>query len=72
MSKGKRYTEYGCIDCLRLAYRRMDTALGHLHQAALRGAEAEGLNDRLCDVMDDVARLIAETRAEGQGNQDAK
>ena len=42
MSKGKRYTEYGCIDCLRLAYRRMDTALGHLHQAALRGAEAEG------------------------------
>ena len=62
MSKGKRYTEYGCIDCLRMAYRRMDTALGHLHQAALRGAEAE-LIERLQAVQDDIAGLIRDLRA---------
>ena len=65
-SKGKGCTEYGCIDYLRLCYRRLDTALGHLHQASRQIDGAEGLKGRLCDVMDDVALLIAEARAEGQ------
>jgi len=74
--KGKGYyTEYGCIDYLRMCYRRLDTGLGHLHSASMASGmndKAEALVDRLCDVMDDVARLIAETRAEGQSNQDTK
>ncbi|MBR2125378.1 MAG: hypothetical protein IJ943_01425 [Akkermansia sp.] len=80
MSKSKHkgkgyYTEYGCIDYLRMCYRRLDTGLGHLHAASMASGmsdKAEALVDRLCDVMDDVARLIAETRAEGQSNQDTK
>ena len=73
--KGKRYTEYRCIDYLRMCYRRCDTALGHLHAASMASGmsvEAECLIDGLCDVMDGVARLIAETRAEGRSNQDTK
>lgn len=74
--KGKGYyTEYGRVDYLRMCYRRLDTGLGHLHAASMAGGmddKAEALVDRLCDVMDDVARLIAETRAEGQGNQDTQ
>ena len=77
MSKRKHkhkgyYTEYGCIDYLRMCYRRLDTGLGHLHAASMASDKAEALVERLCDVMDDVARLIAEIRAEGLSNQDIK
>ncbi len=75
MSKSKGSTEYRCIDSLRMCYRRLDCGLGHLQAASMASGmrdKAEGLKGRLCDVMDDVARLIAETRAEGQSNQDTK
>ena len=75
MGKSKGSTEYRCIDSLRMCYRRLDCGLGHLQAASMASGmrdKAEDIKWRLCDVMDDVARLIAETRAEGQSNHDTK